>query len=225
MRLFLILSDFEPTEITPPSICYYKGCGGKRFRFHQVVGKPLRDSQGLQVNAHRYECLRCGRTFRVYPKGVSKAHTSQRVKSLGMLLYLMGLSYGSASRALDALGVYMSKSQIYDAVQQMSRRLSGLKRRRVFAGIKNGSLGSGSASVQVRGHWRPMELVVDDTEGLVLSIGDLTAQDANVLQGWMAPVAASVGAQISVADDDGQRDEYSRVDSRVPRQAYYGVTG
>ena len=55
--------------------------------------------------AHRYECLRCSRTFRVYPQGVTKDHISRRVKGLGILLCLLGLSYGAVSLALDALGV------------------------------------------------------------------------------------------------------------------------
>ena len=76
----------------------------------------MRDTRYSEVKAHRYECLRCKRTFRVYPKGVSKAQISLRVKGLGILLYLLGLSYGAASPALDALGVYMCKSRVYDAV-------------------------------------------------------------------------------------------------------------
>ena len=104
MRLQLILPQVEPTQITAPSICPYEGCGGRHVRFHQAVKKPLRDTRYSAVVAHRYECLRCRRTFRVYPTGVTKAHVSLRVKGLGVLLYLLGLSYGAVSLALDALG-------------------------------------------------------------------------------------------------------------------------
>jgi len=54
------------------------------------VKKPLRDTKYAQVVAHRYQCLRCFRT--------------QHVKQLGILLYLLGLSYGAVSLALAALG-------------------------------------------------------------------------------------------------------------------------
>ena len=110
MRLNLILPRVVPAEIERPLLCPYEGCGGQHFQFHQAVEKPLRDTRYLEVCAHRYECLRCKRTFRVYPKGVSKAQISLRVKGLGILLYLLGLSYGAVSLALDALGVYMCKS-------------------------------------------------------------------------------------------------------------------
>jgi transposase-like protein len=54
--------------------------------------------------AQRYKCLRCGRTFRVYPEGVTRAQTSKRVKGLAVMLYLLGLSYRVVALALEALG-------------------------------------------------------------------------------------------------------------------------
>jgi len=104
MRLQLILPRVEPAAITLPSICPYEGCAGTHFQFLQEVDKPLRDTKYPKVVAHRYECLRCSRTFRVYPQGVTKDHISRRVKGLGILLYLLGLSYGAVSLALNALG-------------------------------------------------------------------------------------------------------------------------
>lgn len=53
----------------------------------------------------------------MYPQGVTHAQTSQRVKGLAVLLYLLGLSYGAVSLALEALGVYMAKNRVYQAVQ------------------------------------------------------------------------------------------------------------
>ena len=94
MRLKLILPQVVPTELEPPLLCPYEGCG---------------------------------RTSRVYPKGVTKAQMSLRVKGLGVLLYLLGLSYGAVSLALDALGVYMCKSRVYDAVRAAAQRVPGLK--------------------------------------------------------------------------------------------------
>jgi hypothetical protein len=42
---------------------------------------------------------------------------------------------------------------------------------------------------------------VDDTTGLVLSVDELTAEDAETLKEWLAPVAEAVGAEILVSDD------------------------
>jgi len=201
MRLKLILPPVVPTEIPVPTICPYTSCGGRHFQFHQVVEKPLRDTRYAKVEAHRYLCLRCRRTCRVYPQGVTKAQTSLRVKGLAVLLYLLGLSYGAVSLALEALGAYMCKSRVYDAVQAVAERVPGLKREQVFEGLKTPALGGDLTSVKVNGQWLTLGLTVDDLTGLVLTIDGLDGEDAETLQEWMEPIAEEVGAQILVTDD------------------------
>jgi hypothetical protein len=85
--------------------------------------KALRDTVHHQVQVHRYRCLKCKRTFRVYPAGVTHAHSSDRVKGLAVLLYLLGLSYGAVSLALESLGVALSKTQVYETVQAVAARI------------------------------------------------------------------------------------------------------
>lgn len=105
MRLQLLLAKVEPKEIREPGEGVYDGCGSKQLHLHQQVQKALRDTMHQQVEAHRYRCLKCGRTFRVYPAGVSQAQTSDRVKGLAVMLYLLGLSYGAVALALESLRV------------------------------------------------------------------------------------------------------------------------
>jgi hypothetical protein len=136
MRLLLILPRVEPTQMVPPSTCPHEDCQGRHFRFHQAVIKRLRETVHREVEVHRYQWLRCQRTFRVYPRGVTGAHTSQRVKGLGVLLYMLGLSYGAVSLALEALGVYMCKSRVHDAVQATAQRVPGLKQRDISEKIR-----------------------------------------------------------------------------------------
>jgi len=136
MRLRILLPKVNPEAITEPTRCVYAGCAGRKFHMRQEVRKPLRDTVYQHVQVPRYQCLKCKRTFRVYPEGATRAQTSQRVKGLAVMLYLLGLSYGATSLALEALGVYLCKSRIYDAVQEASKRVPGLKRDQVFAGVK-----------------------------------------------------------------------------------------
>ena len=117
MRLHLILPRVEPETIIPPTACPYAGCPGRHFRLRQSVAKPVRDTVHERRDSPPLRCLRCRRTFRVYPLGVTADHTSQRVKGLAVMLYLLGLSYGAVALALEALGVYLCKSRVYDAVQ------------------------------------------------------------------------------------------------------------
>jgi len=201
MRLQMILPKVEPEKIAPPVVCPYKDCQGTHFRLHQDVAKPVRDTVYEQVTAHRYGCLRCRRTFRVYPAGVTPAHVSLRVKGLAVMLYLLGLSYGAASILLEALGVYLCKSRIYDAVQAAAQRVPGLKRHNVFEGVRTPALGGDVTSVKCHGHWLPLGLTVDDLTGLVLTVDELSGEDAQTLQDWLAPIAEQVGAELLVTDD------------------------
>jgi hypothetical protein len=201
MRLRLILPRVEPTVITPPSTCPYENCGGKHFGLHQKVDKAVRDTVYNDLMAHRYECLRCQRTFRVYPQGVTRAHSSQRVHGLGILLYLLGLSYGAVSLTLEALGVYLCKSRVYEIVQAAAERVPGLNQEQVFEQVRTPALGGDITSVRCNGQWLSLGLTVDDTTGLVLTVDELTAEDAESLKEWITPIAQMVGAEILVTDD------------------------
>ena len=73
MRLHLLLPKVDPKAIAEPSKCPYADCTGKRVQLHQPVNKAVRDTVYQQVEVHRYRCLKCGRTLRVYPPGVTHA--------------------------------------------------------------------------------------------------------------------------------------------------------
>jgi hypothetical protein len=73
MRLHLLLPKVDPKAIPMPSKCAYADCKSLQVRLHQPVKKALRDTVHRQVEVHRYRCLTCGRTFGVYPPGVSHA--------------------------------------------------------------------------------------------------------------------------------------------------------
>src|SRR5437868_11954402 len=173
MRLRIELPKVTPEAITVPTRCAYAGCDGRKFYLRQEVAKPLRDTVYHEVQVHRYQCLKCKRTFRVYPEGTTHAQTSQRVKGLAVMLYLLGLSYGATSLALEALGGYLCKSCIYDAVQEAAKLVPGLKRDQVFAGVKILALGGDLTSVKCQGEWLPLGITVDPISGLALTIDAL----------------------------------------------------
>jgi transposase-like protein len=182
MRLRIVLPNVNPKAIAVPSTCPYARCGGRKFHVRQEVAKPLRDTVYQEVQVPRYQCLRCKRTFRVYPEGTTRAQTSQRVKGLAVMLYLLGLSYGAVSLALDGLGISLCKSRVYDAVQEAAKRVPGLKREQVFAGVKTPALGADLTGVTCKGEWLPLGITVDPISGLALTIDALSAEDAKTLK-------------------------------------------
>ena len=69
MRLRIILPKVNPEAITVPTRCVYAGCRGSKFHLRQEVTKPLRETVYHEVQVHRSQCVKCKRTFRVYPEG------------------------------------------------------------------------------------------------------------------------------------------------------------
>jgi hypothetical protein len=201
MRLKILLPEVKPSSVKVPEACPYEGCGSPDVGRYQVVKKTIRDTVESEVEVWRCRCLTCGRTFRSYPEGVGRAGTSLRVKGLGVMLYLLGLSYGATSLALEALGVYLCKSRVYDAMQEASRRVPGLRRREVFGKMRTPALGADVTSVKCNGKWLALGLTVDDVDGTALSIDVLPGEDAETLKVWLAPVLEATGAELLVSDD------------------------
>ncbi len=201
MRLKLILPVVKADEYPQPQGCPKADCKGKVVRQRQVVRKNLRDGQYKEVNARRYECLRCGHTFRVYPQGVSGAQVSQRVKGMAVMLYLLGLSYGAVELMLEAMGLFLSKTSVYREVQAAGERVPGMKRNEILKGYQTKAMGADLTGVKCKGKWLPVGVIVDPLNGLVLSIDHLEGEDAQTLQAWIEPIAGAVGAHTLVTDD------------------------
>jgi hypothetical protein len=125
MHLQVRLPKIEPLHIETPTRCLFrdrkhrkKPCTGTHFKAHQSnCRKPVRDTRHSQVTAQRYRCLKCRRTFRVYPTGVSKAHQSDTLKGLSVLLYILGLGYQAVTDLLDALQYPLGKTTVCVNVQ------------------------------------------------------------------------------------------------------------
>jgi transposase-like protein len=201
MHLRILLPQVKPSSLELPEKCPHEECGSRYVRRYQVVNKKIRDTVEDEVVAWRCQCVVCKRTFRVYPEGVDRSQTSLRVRGLAVMLYLLGLSYGAVSLALEALGIYQSKTQVYEAVQEAARRVPGLRRRAVYGGIETPAVGADLTSVKCKGKWLPLGLAVDDTNGTTLTVDLLPGEDAETLREWLGPVLEATGAQLLVTDD------------------------
>ena len=219
MRLKVIPPPVQPEVYPAVAGCPHPGCGSQHVQFRQAVRKPLRDTQLHEVIAHRYQCPRCGHTFRVYPVGVSHDQSSDRLKGMAVLLYVLGLSYGAVSLALAAFGCPLSKVAVYYAVQEAGAAVAGLRREAVRrGGGRVVGLGADLTSVRCGGQWLTVGVSVDAVSGLVLSVDLLPNGDAQTLTAWLGELAAAIGAEIVVTDDaDGFKTaaDASGVDHQV----------
>ncbi len=202
MRLTLIPPAVLPEVYPEVTGCPYAGCGGRHVQPWQAVPKPLRDTVLSEVIAQRYRCGRCGRTFRVYPVGVSHDQTSARLKGVAVMFYVLGMSYGAVATALSALGWPLSKVAVYYAVQEAGAAVPGLRREAVHrGGGRVVGLGVDLTSVRCGGQWLTVGVSVDAVTGMALTVDLLPNGEAATLTAWVQELAAAIGATVLVSDD------------------------
>jgi transposase-like protein len=201
MRLNLILPKVEPSEYEYPKKCPQKGCRGMRFIPRQEVNKKIVDTQYPEVRAWRCECVKCGHVFRVYPKGVSGKQISKRVNGIAVMLYILGLSYGAVEIVLNCLGVGIGKTSVYRAVQAVAKQVPGMKSGKLLSGYKTKAVGADVTSVRCNGKWVTVGIAVDAINGMVLSIDELSGEDAEQLKAWLEPILEAVDADVVASDD------------------------
>jgi hypothetical protein len=201
MRLKLLLPDVKTGKFSQPKKCSRPGCRGMTFYPRQIVRKKIVDTQYAEVSAWRYQCTKCGYTFRVYPEGVNNQQISMRVLGMAVMLYILGLSYGAVELVLGSLGVGIGKTSVYRVVQFAAEKVPGLKQKNLFTGYKTKAVGADVTSVRCNGKWVPLGISVDALNGLVLSIDKLPGEDAEQLKAWLEPILDAVEADVLVTDD------------------------
>lgn len=203
MRMRLRIPQVEPEVYREPEVCPYKDCGGRHFKLHQQrCPKRLRDPKHDRVVAKRLYCVRCGRSFRVYPSGVTRASQSQALRGLSVFLYTLGLSYGGVADLLRAFGCALGKTRVYYNVQAGGER--AIELRKAWLKAQRGPIRVIAADltrVQCKGQSLAVGVVVDDARGVELTVDVLDGEDAATIERWLKEVAEAVGAEVLVSDD------------------------
>ncbi len=214
---------WQNSDVVPrPTHCPYPDCRSTRLRFKQVVKKPVRDVGCEEVVAHRYTCLGCGRTFRVYPAEISRAHTSQRVQKVALLFYLMGLGYGTVARILDALGIYLCKSQIRDVVCHRLGAVQTVQRVFLFRRARACEPRSGVVALRYKEHWLNVRLRACNRGCWVIEVEGLSSEDARYLENKISPLAALVGAQVRAVGDVARVQASGQAVESIANVPYWG---
>lgn len=210
MHLQMRLPKVEPVHIEPPAQCPFcdrknrnKPCAGTHFKAHQQnCHKPLRDTKYTHVAVRRYRCLKCHRTFRVYPTGVSHNHQSDTLKGLSVLLYILGLSYQGVSDLLESLGQPLAKSTVYQNVQAVGHQTIQLRQQWLHhqAGQVQ-VLGIDFTHVKCLGQNKIVAVATALLTGAPLTFDLIEAEGALRVEQWIRDLARTVGAEVLVTDD------------------------
>ena len=203
MRVRVRLPKVEPSVYSYPKECLYKGCDSHHFKPHGLQGeqKAIRDPNYERVQSFRHKCLRCGRTFRVYPQGVSSAEQSDRLKAISVLLYVLGLSYGAVADFLEAFGVTICKTTVYNNVQEGGFVSRSRQSAFVVSGGKRPVIGSDGTYVKVKGEKVGVQVVVDDQSGDLLGLDIMVSENSEEVRQIVEQVAKQVQAEVLVSDD------------------------
>jgi transposase-like protein len=194
------LPEVKADEYQLPSECRYEDCDGQYFKAHQLrCAKPVQDPDWAQVNAKRYKCLKCKRTFRVYPRGVSGAHRSERLKGIGVMLYVLGISYGGVEDALLAFGWAGSKSSVYRDVQAAGE---AVRRLRQAQGQRQVQVMSTDTTFVVCDRQQVTIAVgVDALQGDVVDIELVDAESVEALRPFIEELIEIFDVEVLLSDD------------------------
>ena len=203
MRISVRLPQVEPEVYEELQCCAYGGCEGEYFKPHGVKGeeKAVRDLAHEAVKSYRWRCLRCNRTFRVYPRGVSRTQQTIRLKGITVLLYVLGLSYGAVADFLVAMGCAVSKTTVYNNVQAAGKQARRRQRDTVTGSGKRAVIGTDGTYVKVRGEQVGIQVVVDDKSGELLRLEIIVSENSEEVLAIVQEVLEEVEAEVMVSDD------------------------
>lgn len=102
---------------------------------------------------------------------------------------------------LSSLGMGIGKSNVYRAVQAVTRQVPGLQQEKLVDGYKTKAVEADMITSRCNGVRVIVGITVDVTHGMVLSIDDLPIEDAEQLKTWLAPIMNAVEAHVLVSDD------------------------
>ena len=190
----LKLPDVKRKREDRPKRCPY--CAGETFqRWGQVI-KAVKDGRIRTVRVYRYRCCHCGRTFRHYPEGVSRADQTERMKKLAELCWVLGLSCRKAEQILGAFGVKLSFMSVWRDVQAGAQKIV---RRNQWQPVR--VLGLDGAYVLGWGEKRPVLVAVDMGRGEPVALGYVDEYSPQAVQRFLEPLMQRLGVSVIVTDD------------------------
>ena len=199
MKISLLIPPVNHSPTHRPRACRY--CGESILHRHGTLKKPIDDHRLTEVRVQRYKCLRCGRTFRHYPAGVTPKDQSQRTVVLAALMYGLGLSCSAASHLLGALGAEISKMSVWRDAQEAGE---ALRKGRPAGRVR--VMGADETVFSLKGEEVVVGFVVDAQSGKSLGFEVLFEGDAAAFRRWLEPYVEELGVEVLVSDDN---DSYS----------------
>lgn len=196
MRLRFRIPAVEPDQFATPERCRYSGCDGRAFEVLQRnCTKPLLDAVVPRVQARRVRCLSCGRTFRTYPKGVTRDQQSETTKTLSMALYGLGLSCAATARLLEGLGCFVSKTTVYRNVRAAGSPLQEVRANRPDCLLVLTQVGGSPLRSRADGHAIVARVMINGSAGIELEVMLPDDRAIPEVKDWILQLANVIGLE------------------------------
>ena len=177
-----------------PKECPY--CQGGIFQRWGRVKKPVRDTKLRSVWLYRYRCYECGRTFRYYPEGCTRADQTERLRLFAVICWRLGLSYRGVSTILSGLKIRLCRMTVWRNAQEQAGQQEHCNRWKPVR-----VLGLDGAYVLGWGEKRPVLVAVDLGNGQPIAVGYVDEHDPYAVQRWLEPLVQRMGVSVIVTDD------------------------
>jgi transposase-like protein len=171
-------------------------CQGETFQRWGRVQKPVRDPHCRTVRVYRYRCCRCGKTFRQYPEGISRADQTKRLQVLAVLCWTFGMSYRKASLILSALGMRLCALSVWRDAQEQARVI---QHQNQWGKVR--AVGVDGAAVLGWGEKQSVLVVVDLGNGEPIALANLDEKELPALERFLAELKQRLGVSLIVTDD------------------------
>jgi transposase-like protein len=190
-------------------------CGRNNGRVHSGVHQRRISDPKLQaVPQRRMKCPWCGTTWTLRDTGVLPGHhRTRRLEALGVILYMLGLSYRSVEQFLPLLDCVGSKSSIERDVTAAGERAGDLHRQ--SPGLRVRVLGVDGTGAAMAGRDAGLLFLVAVSDGgRLIGVEPLREEQTARLRSHVAKVFAEVGAQ------ELRTDEHSAYEGIVPEERH-----
>ncbi len=195
MKLRLLVPTVQSLPQGRPSRCPH--CPHRYLARHGTSRKPVTDTKLTHVQVVRYRCCGCGKTFRHYHAGTSRARQSQRLLVLAAVMYACGLSCSATAHILQLQEAGIAPVTVWRDAQTLGQRLRQRPRRGGTVPV----MGADETYVHLRGRTVCLGVVTDAQTGETLGVEILVEQDAAAFLGWLRGFVKDLGVQVVVTDD------------------------
>ena len=188
-------------------------CGRNNGRVHSGLRhRAISDLKVQAIPQRRMKCPWCGTTWTLRGDGVLPGHhRTRRLEGIGVVLYMLGLSYRAVERFLPLLGCRGGKSSIERDVTAAGQRAGDLHRQ--SPGVRVRVLGVDGTGAAMAGRDAGVLFLVA-LDGRLIGVEPLHEEQTQKVRQHVAKVFAEVGAQ------ELRTDEHSVYEGIVPDEQH-----